>query len=580
MIRITIRFVAVALMTAFMQPGLFAQGVKVSETNTPPHASSIFEVESSQKGFLPPRMTTAERDAMEAPIATGLQIYNTTTNCLNIFTGSSWKQLCPECEFDLPVVSSNSPVCAGSSVELSATALPGATYQWSGPGGFSSTEQNPEIPGASAMHEGVYSLVVTLSGCTSAPITTEVSVQSGPSVTPGSNSPLCEGSALQLTASSLPGATYSWTGPAGFESAEQNPLISAVTPAQGGLYFVTPTVNGCTGVASSLLVTVNAGGVSSFVYSPSNPIPGTQVTFTPTIAGNSYSWSFEDGTPISSSAENPSATWSTAGPHDVTLTASQNGCSTTTTVSLYVYTQVQFNYTGGEQTFTVPDGITSLAIDAFGAQGGTVTYAGTNYGAGGLGGKASGTLSVTPGETLRIYVGQQPSNYLGGFNGGGSSGFSTYGETRGGGGSSDIRQGGSALSNRVLVAGGGGSSATTSLNGGAGGGLDGGSTSNYTCCGGSLWTGAGGGTQLAGGSGGTGSSNGTAGTLGQGGNGGPVYGGGGGGGYYGGGGGSGSAQGMGYSTAGGGGSSYIGGVSNGSTTAGVNAGHGKVIVLY
>ena len=41
------------------------------------------------KGFLPPRMTTTQRDAISSP-ATGLTIYNTTTNALNVYNGSSW----------------------------------------------------------------------------------------------------------------------------------------------------------------------------------------------------------------------------------------------------------------------------------------------------------------------------------------------------------------------------------------------------------------------------------------------------------------------------------------------------------
>ena len=43
-------------------------------------------------GFLPPRMTSTERDAVSSP-ATGLMIYNTTTNKLNVYNGSAWRQV-------------------------------------------------------------------------------------------------------------------------------------------------------------------------------------------------------------------------------------------------------------------------------------------------------------------------------------------------------------------------------------------------------------------------------------------------------------------------------------------------------
>ena len=52
-------------------------------------ASAILEVTSTAKGFLPPRMTTTQRDAVTTP-ATGLVIYNTTTNVLNFYNGSAW----------------------------------------------------------------------------------------------------------------------------------------------------------------------------------------------------------------------------------------------------------------------------------------------------------------------------------------------------------------------------------------------------------------------------------------------------------------------------------------------------------
>lgn len=53
-------------------------------------ASAALEVRSESKGFLPPRMTTAQRDAIVAP-ATGLVIYNTSTNKLNVRAAAAWE---------------------------------------------------------------------------------------------------------------------------------------------------------------------------------------------------------------------------------------------------------------------------------------------------------------------------------------------------------------------------------------------------------------------------------------------------------------------------------------------------------
>lgn len=54
-----------------------------------PSSKAILDLVSTTKGFLPPRMTTTQRDAISSP-AEGLTVYNTTTDALNIYTGSAW----------------------------------------------------------------------------------------------------------------------------------------------------------------------------------------------------------------------------------------------------------------------------------------------------------------------------------------------------------------------------------------------------------------------------------------------------------------------------------------------------------
>jgi hypothetical protein len=60
-------------------------------SGTAPVASAQLEVTSTTKGFLPPRMTTTQRDAISSPAA-GLVIYNTTTSKLQVYT-TSWTDL-------------------------------------------------------------------------------------------------------------------------------------------------------------------------------------------------------------------------------------------------------------------------------------------------------------------------------------------------------------------------------------------------------------------------------------------------------------------------------------------------------
>ena len=63
--------------------------VGINDNNASPDASAMLDVKSTTKGMLIPRLTTSERDLISAP-ATGLMIYNTTTNKFNYHNGTTW----------------------------------------------------------------------------------------------------------------------------------------------------------------------------------------------------------------------------------------------------------------------------------------------------------------------------------------------------------------------------------------------------------------------------------------------------------------------------------------------------------
>ena len=240
-----------------------------------------------------------------------------------------------------------------------------------------------------------------------------------------------------------------------------------------------------------------------------------------------------------------------------------------------------FTYAGGEQTFAVPAGVSSITVQATGAHGG----ASFSSKPGGRGDVVTGTVAVAPNSTLYVYVGG-----AGGYNGGGNGG--TFGGGSGGG-ASDVRTTAAAtsgsLSTRLVVAGGGGGGGDAPLGGGGGdAGSAGASGTNSLGQGGG---GGGAGTAVAGGAGGSaGSQGGFAGNAGSPGSpgsggagaGGSVSGaGGGGGGLYGGGGGgsSGSFDAQGGGGGGGGGSDLVpAGGSSALADAAVT--NGLVVITY
>ena len=65
--------------------------VGINTDNSAPHSSSMLDVNSTSKGFLPPRMTTEQMNAILTP-AEGLIVYNVTVNSLFWFNGTIWKQ--------------------------------------------------------------------------------------------------------------------------------------------------------------------------------------------------------------------------------------------------------------------------------------------------------------------------------------------------------------------------------------------------------------------------------------------------------------------------------------------------------
>lgn len=332
-----------------------------------------------------------------------------------------------------PTVGSNSPVCSGNAINLTASTIAGATYHWTGPLSYTSTAQNPTIAGSTTAMSGSYCAVDTVANCVSSQACTSVLVNQTPAVsstassnpttcggtqgtitlngltsnvaysvtyslggvatgpftftangsgqliitglgagsytniiatlvstscpaapvagpivlsnpsnpaapTVGSNSPVCSGNAINLTASTVAGATYKWTGPLSYTSTAQNPSIANSTTTMSGSYCVADTVANCVSTQACVTVTVNQTPAAPTAAASPNPIcSGNQLTLTATgTAGATFNWFYPDsatahvGNPITRFA----VTTAMSGTYTVTQTVT--GCTSTASGSVVV----------------------------------------------------------------------------------------------------------------------------------------------------------------------------------------------------------------------------------------------------
>ncbi len=288
---------------------------------------------------------------------------------------------------------SNTPVCVGGTINLFDTApYVVSSWSWSGPNSFSSTLQNPTIGGVILAAAGIYSVTAVHNGCPGITSTTDVVVNNTIPPTPSVGfSAACLGSTLSLTASpdtTAPGITWSWTGPAGFTSTLQNPVITGVTAANAGTYYVSDNLAGCTSAQRSDVVLVHPTiPVATTVTASPGYTPatggdticfGTMVNFTSSVLNGgtapAYQW-YTGSSPVVGAI---SSTWSTA-----TLT---DGQVVYCVVNSNVVCPLPANDTSNKVKMNVIANTPLVYISASPGlhvtPGSTVTFTSTVYGAG------------------------------------------------------------------------------------------------------------------------------------------------------------------------------------------------------
>ncbi len=238
----------------------------------------------------------------------------------------------------------------------------------------------------------------------------DLSITNIGTVTAGSNSPVCATGNLLLTASTVPGASYSWTGPNGYTSLLQNPTIANVAANRSGTYTVTASVNGCT-ATSSVAVTVNALPNAAVSPVAIAICAGQSITLNAS-GGTSYLWSPATGL-SSATVASPTASPTASTIYTVTVTNAagcQSTAQSTVTVRATPVLTVSGNVTicagnsttlsaSGAQSYswspntglTNPNSATPIASPTT-----TTTYTVTGTNGGGCSDMATVTVTVEP----------------------------------------------------------------------------------------------------------------------------------------------------------------------------------------
>jgi hypothetical protein len=170
--------------------------------------------------------------------------------------------------------------------------------------------------------------------CNGTPLTATAAVAGG--------STACAGTDVTLTATGPAGASYDWSGPAGFNSTQQNPVLPAVTAAQAGTYTVRVSVTTglCPATASTTLVVRPAPPVPVLAASATTfcPSAGAAITLTASnlAAGGTYTWSLVsgDGLPAPATGASISVVPTQSSTYRLTVALPGGGCTSSATISV------------------------------------------------------------------------------------------------------------------------------------------------------------------------------------------------------------------------------------------------------
>jgi gliding motility-associated-like protein len=268
-----------------------------------------------------------------------------------------------------PTISvSSNEACEGEQVTFSVSSTdPSATFDWSGPNGFSSASNSFTIT-LDDLTDGNYCVTATVSNCTSPSACETIVLNQLPSLIVSSDSEgtlLCENNDVQLTATGA--NSFVWSGPSGYNANGSPASLTNVTTNSTGWYVVTGTDgNSCSASDSTFLEVAPLPNADAAASSESDTaFCEGSVGFLFGSGGGNYSWFGPNG--YTSSQQNPTIAnfgSTNVGTYVLTVTDA-NGCQNQDSINLDVSIFEDVNIVAGDTLLCAGE---TLVLSATGAQ--------------------------------------------------------------------------------------------------------------------------------------------------------------------------------------------------------------------
>lgn len=289
-----------------------------------------------------------------------LEIYN---GCLATYTATVNVNPTPSV-----TVVNQGPYCPGDAVPAATFTPnpndPATTYQWvnsnpaiglTGSGIGMTPAFTASANSTLANIQSIVTVTPTLNGCVGPPSSYTITVKPTPLVSPGPDLEFCPNiNTSAINFSCVPGGgvpTYFWTNlnsAIGLASSGSGNLpsfttVNTGTTAVSATILVHASLNNCPGPDSVLVLTINPNPVPSFYYETACIGEATQLNDQSWVgSGSITNWNWDinnDGIFLDATNQNPSYTFTPAGPHQVGLSVTSNkGCKS------QVYEQIYVNY--------------------------------------------------------------------------------------------------------------------------------------------------------------------------------------------------------------------------------------------